>query len=410
MKSNIIAADFPGFKKDFPILTGCNRGKPLVYLDSASSTQKPQQVIDALSHFYTHDYANIHRGIYELSERATNLYEKARMDAAAFIHAGPDEIILTTGTTHSINLVAQSYGRSFLQAGDEVIVSTLEHHSNLVPWLQLKEQIGIKIKVIPLLEDGTLDLNAYAALFSARTRFVALTHVSNVIGTINPVQDMIALAHQHQALVLIDGAQAAPHLPVDVKALNCDFYTFSAHKLYGPTGAGVLYAKREWLSKMPPYQGGGGMIETVSFNDVTYAPSPQKFEAGTPDIAAAVGMSAALQYVNDIGMETIMRHEQALMMEATQQLSTIDGIKILGNAPNKTGALSFVMDGIHPHDIGTVLDHEGIAIRAGHHCAMPLMERLQVPATVRVSFGIYNQSADIAALVNALQLAKRLFA
>lgn len=410
MKSQVITADFAHYKKDFPILAGTNRGKPLVYLDSASSAQKPQVVIDAIANFYRHDYANIHRGIYELSHRATDLYEKARQDAADFIHATAEEIILTTGTTQSINLVAQTYGRAFFKADDEIIVSSLEHHSNLVPWLQLKDQIGIKIKVIPMLDDGTLDLAAYAALFTAKTKLVALTQVSNVIGTINPIKEMIETAHQHNALVLIDGAQGVPHLPVNVKALNCDFYTFSAHKIYGPTGAGVLYGKRELLNKMPPYQGGGGMIETVSFEQVTYADAPQKFEAGTPDIAAAIGMSAALQYVNDIGMQAIMQHEAHLMQQAEQQLSTIPGLRVLGNAPAKTGAISFVIDGIHPHDIGTVLDHEGIAIRAGHHCAMPLMDRLQVPATVRVSFGIYNDSSDINALMNAIQLAKRLFA
>ncbi len=410
MKSQIITADFTQYKNDFPVLAGTNRGKPLVYLDSANSTQKPQQVIDAITKFYSRDYANIHRGIYELSERATYLYEEARQAAAEFIQAQPEEIVMTSGTTQSINLVAQTYGRTFFKADDEVIVSTLEHHSNLVPWLQLKEQIGIKIKVIPMFDDGTLDLNAYAALFTAKTKLVALTHVSNVIGTINPVKEMIALAHQHNALVLIDGAQAAPHLPVNVKDLDCDFYAFSAHKIYGPTGAGVLYGKQALLNRMPPYQGGGGMIETVSFERATYAPAPYKFEAGTPDIAAVIGMTAALRYVKNIGMPFIMQHETMLMQQAEQQLTSIPGLSILGTAPEKAGAISFVIEGIHPHDIGTVLDHEGIAIRAGHHCAMPLMERMQVPAAVRISFGIYNQDADITALINALQLAKRLFA
>lgn len=410
MKSQIIAADFTHYKNDFPVLAGTNRGKPLVYLDSANSTQKPQQVIDAITNFYSSNYANIHRGIYELSERATNMYEQARQQAAEFIHALPEEIVMTSGTTQSINLVAQSYGRTFFKADDEVIVSTLEHHSNLVPWLQLKEQIGIKVKVIPMHDDGTLDLEVYATLFTAKTKLVALTHVSNVIGTINPVKEMIELAHQHNTLVLIDGAQAAPHLSVNVKELNCDFYTFSAHKIYGPTGAGVLYGKQDLLNRMPPYQGGGGMIETVSFEHVTYAPAPHKFEAGTPDIAAVVGMSSALQYVKNIGLPFIMQHEAILMQEAEQQLATIPGLRILGTAPAKAGAISFVIDGIHPHDIGTVLDHEGIAIRAGHHCAMPLMERLQVPAAVRISFGIYNQLSDITALIEALQLAQRLFA
>jgi cysteine desulfurase / selenocysteine lyase len=410
MRSEIITADFTEYKRDFPMLRTTNRGKPLVYLDSASSAQKPQQVIDAISHFYQHDYANIHRGIYEVSARASNLYEAARATVASFIHADTDEIVLTTGTTGAINLVAQSYGRTFWQAGDEVIISELEHHSNIVPWLQLQEQIGIVVKVIPMLDDGTLDLITYQQLLSTRTRLVAVTHVSNVIGTINPVAEITRMAHAHNALVLIDGAQAVPHLPVNVKSLNCDFYVFSAHKLYGPTGIGALYAKRDLLNKMPPYQGGGGMISTVSFNEVTYAPSPQKFEAGTPDIAAVIGFAAAIQYVNKIGMTTIMQHEAQLMAEAESELNAIEGLRVIGNQPQKTGALSFVIDNIHPHDIGTVLDHEGIAIRAGHHCAMPLMERLQVPATVRVSFGIYNDSHDIAALVAAIHLTKRLFA
>ncbi len=410
MRSEIITANFTEFKRDFPMLRTTNRGKPLVYLDSASSAQKPQQVIDAISHFYQHDYANIHRGIYEVSARSSNLYEAARAKVAKFIHAEADEIVLTTGTTGAINLIAQSYGRTFWQAGDEVIISELEHHSNIVPWLQLQKQIGLVVKVIPMLDDGTLDLDAYQKLLSTRTRLVALTQVSNVIGTINPVAEITKLAHTHGALVLIDGAQAVPHLPVNVKALDCDFYVFSAHKLYGPTGIGALYAKRDLLDKMPPYQGGGGMISTVSFNEVTYAPAPQKFEAGTPDIAAAIGFSAAIDYINKIGMPTIMHHEAQLMAEAEAELNAIEGLRVIGHQAEKTGALSFVMDNIHPHDIGTVLDHEGIAIRAGHHCAMPLMERLQVPATVRLSFGIYNDSHDMAALVAAIHLTKRLFA
>lgn len=410
MRSEIIRPDFTEYKRDFPILAGTNRGKPLVYLDSASSAQKPRQVIEAMANFYKQDYANIHRGIYELSGRATDLYEKARQDAADFIHANHDEIVLTSGTTGAINLVAQSYGRAFLQAGDEIIISEMEHHSNIVPWMQLKDQLGVVIKVIPMLDNGTLDLDAYSALFTPRTRLVAVTQVSNVIGIINPVKAIIETAHAHHALVLVDGAQAVAHLPVNVKELNCDFYVFSAHKLYGPTGLGVLYAKRELLDKMPPYQGGGGMIETVSFAEVTYAPAPQKFEAGTPDIASAIGLSAALDYLNHIGMPAVMAHEAALFAQAELELKAVPGLRVLAADQPKTGALSFVMDGIHPHDIGTVLDHEGVAIRAGHHCAMPLMERMQVPATVRVSFGLYNNSADINALIQAIHLAKRLFA
>ena len=320
------------------------------------------------------------------------------------------EIVLTTGTTGAINLVAQSYGRSFWQAGDEVIISEMEHHSNIVPWMQLKLQAGIIVKVIPMHDDGSLDLTAYQQLLTPRTRLVAVTHVSNVTGIINPLKEIIDLAHAHGALVLIDGAQAVPHLPVNINELNCDFYAFSAHKLYGPTGMGVLYAKRNLLAQMPPYQGGGGMIETVSFTEVTYAPAPQKFEAGTPDIASAIGLSAAIDYIQQIGMSAIMEHEASLFQQAECELLTIPGLRLFAAGQPKAGALSFVIEGLHPHDIGTVLDHEGIAIRAGHHCAMPLMERMQVPATVRVSFGLYNSSADIAALMSALQLAKRLFA
>jgi cysteine desulfurase/selenocysteine lyase len=410
MRSEIITADFNSHRHDFPALAGTNRGKPLVYLDSASSAQKPQIVIDAMSKFYSHDYANIHRGIYELSERASALYEQARTDVATYINANADEIVLTSGTTHAINMVAQSFGRAFWQAGDEVIISELEHHSNIVPWVQLKDQIGIVLKVIPVQDDGSLDMQVYESLFSARTKLVAVTHVSNVIGTINLIRDMVMLAHANDVPVLVDGAQAVPHLPVDVAELDCDFYVFSAHKLYGPTGIGALYAKRALLAKMPPYQGGGGMIETVSFSNVTYAPSPQKFEAGTPNIAAAIGLSAAIHYVSKIGMQHIADHELALLDEAESRLKEIEGLRLIGTARPKAGVLSFVMDDIHPHDLGTILDHEGVAIRAGHHCAMPLMERFCVPATVRVSFGIYNQASDIDALIDALHLAKRMFA
>lgn len=410
MRSEAVSADFSWFKKDFPLLAGTNRGKPLVYLDSASSAQKPQQVIDAVSRFYGHDYANIHRGIYELSERATNLFELAREAAARFINAGSSEIVFTSGTTAAINLVAQSFGRSQWQAGDEVIVTEMEHHSNIVPWYLLKEQIGIVLKVVPVLDDGSLDLPAYEKLLSPRTKMVAVTHVSNVIGTINPVRDMIKLAHAHGVPVLVDGAQAVPHLAVDVAELDCDFYAYSSHKLYGPTGLGVLYAKKKWLEQMPPYQGGGGMIETVSFDEVTFVKAPHKFEAGTPDIAGVIGLLAALEYVSKIGMQNIAVHEQSLLDYAEAQLMQIEGLRIIGTARPKAGVISFVMDSAHPHDIGTVLDHEGIAIRAGHHCAMPLMQRFNVPATVRVSFGIYNHPADVDALIAALQLAARMFA
>lgn len=401
--------NFATLKNDFPILTTLNRGKPVVYLDSASTTQKPLAVIDAIATFYKKDYANVHRGIYELSERATMLYDAARAKVQAFINAKhTNEIIFVRGTTEAINLVAQSYGRSHWQAGDEVILSEMEHHSNIVPWYLLKEQMGIKLKIIPITDEGAIDLDAYQQLFSAKTKMVAVAHASNVLGTINPVKDMAAIAHAHNVPILLDGAQAVPHMSVDVAEIDCDFYTFSAHKLYGPTGTGVLYAKQTYLDKMPPYQGGGSMIETVSFDKITYASAPLKFEAGTPDIAGVIGLDAAIDYVNKIGMQQIADHEQALLNYATKQLMLPD-LRIIGTAPQKVGVISFVMDGIHPHDIGTVLDSEGIAVRAGHHCAMPLMHRYNVPAMVRASFGIYNTEQDVDALVNAIESAKRIF-
>ena len=397
-------------KKDFPILQSKNRNKPLVYLDSASTAQKPHAVINALSHFYAHDYANIHRGIYELSERASVLYENVRVNVKRFINAKSEkEIVFLRGATEAINLIAQCYGRPQWQAGDEVIVSEMEHHSNIVPWLLLKEQIGIALKVVPVSALGELDLETYQTLFSARTKLVAVTHASNVLGTINPVNEMTAIAHAHSVPILIDGAQAVPHVAVDVAEIDCDFYVFSSHKMYGPSGIGVLYAKTKHLQNMPPYQGGGGMIETVSFNEVTFATIPQRFEAGTPDIAGVIAFGAALDYLTRIGMLSIYQHETSILNDAQAKLAMIPGLRMIGMAKNKVGVISFVLDHIHPHDVGTVLDHEGIAIRAGHHCAMPLMERFGLPATVRVSLGIYNNEKDIDALVEAIYLAKRLF-
>lgn len=401
--------DVLAIRKDFPILKEMNRGRPMVYLDSAASAQKPKQVIDAMSHFYSHDYANIHRGIYELSERATKLYEHVRVTVKQFINAADaHEIVFVRGTTEGINLVASSLSQDW-QAGDEVILSHMEHHSNIVPWYLLKEKIGIVLKVIPVLDDGSLDLDVYNQLFSTRTKMVAVTHASNVMGTINPIQDMTKIAHAHNVPVLVDGAQAVPHMPVDVQALDCDFYVFSGHKLYGPTGVGVLYAKSKWLTRMPPYQGGGDMIETVAFDKVTFAKPPTKFEAGTPDIAGVIGLGAAIEYLQKIGMKNIFDHEQVLLAYAEPALLAIPGLRMIGNVHPKVGAISFVLDDVHPHDIGTILDHEGIAVRAGHHCAMPLMERFNLPATVRASFGIYNDEQEVDALVSAVQLAKRLF-
>ncbi len=403
--------DAAKIQRDFPLIAGTNRGKPVVYLDSAASAQKPQQVIDAVSTFYSNDYANIHRGVYELSQRATKLYEDTRSSVKDFIGARQkEEIVFVRGTTEAINLVAQSLGRQSWQAGDEVILSEMEHHSNIVPWYLLAQQMGIVLKVIPVLNDGSLDLQAYECLFSPRTKLVAVTHASNVMGTINPVAEMTAIAHKHNALMLVDGAQAVPHLAVDVKVIDCDFYVFSAHKLYGPTGIGVLYGKKALLDAMPPYQGGGDMIETVAFDKVTFASVPHKFEAGTPDIAGVIGMRAAIEYVQATGMDAVAEHEQALLAYAEPALLTIPGLRIIGTVKPKVGVISFVMDDIHPHDIGTVLDHEGIAIRAGHHCAMPLMKRFNVPATARASFGVYNTEQDIDKLIEALLLTKRLFA
>lgn len=402
--------DFDLLRRDFPILQKTNRGKPIIYLDSAASAQKPHQVIKAMSDFYLHDYANIHRGIYELSERATALYENARETVRKFIHAKKaEEIIFVRGTTEGINLVAQSLGRSNWKAGDEVILSAMEHHSNIVPWYLLKQQIGIELKIIPVTDAGALDMEAYKRLFTSRTKMVALTHASNVLGTINPVKDITVIAHAHKVPVLLDGAQAVPHMPVNVQEMDCDFYVFSAHKLYGPTGVGVLYGKQELLSAMPPWQGGGDMIETVAFDNVTFAKSPQKFEAGTPDIAGVIGFAAAIDYLQEINMQAVFAHEQKLLAYAEPKLLAIPGLRIIGTTLPKVGVISFVMENIHPHDMGTVLDNEGIAIRAGHHCAMPLMERYNIPATARASFGIYNNEQDIDALIAAIQLATRIF-
>jgi cysteine desulfurase/selenocysteine lyase len=399
-----------GYKQDFPILQQKIHGKPLVFLDSAASSQKPQCVIDALVRYYREDHANIHRGVYDLSARATKLYEKARINIQKFINAEhAHEIIMVRGTTEAINLVAQSYGRSQFQKNDEIIVSEMEHHSNIVPWQLLKDQCGIVLRVIPVSETGELDLAAYEKLFSTRTKMVSVTHASNVLGTINPIKKMTQIAHQHGVPVLVDGAQAFPHMPVDVRDLDCDFYTFSSHKAYGPTGIGVLYGKTKLLEKMPPYQGGGGMIEQVSFEKTTYAKLPYKFEAGTPNIADTIAFSSAIDYLKKIGMQRIFEHEKALLNDATEKLLRVPGLRIIGTAKNKVAVISFVMDDIHPHDIGTVLDHQGVAVRAGHHCTQPLMNRFHIPACVRASFGIYNSQKDIDALIAGLLEVKRIF-
>jgi cysteine desulfurase/selenocysteine lyase len=396
-------------RNDFPILSSTNRGKPLVYLDSASSAQKPKIVVEAMSSFYYNDYANIHRGIYELSERATKHFEDTRAVVKQFIHA-PDvnNIVFVKGTTEGINLLASTLSQSWV-AGDEVILSEMEHHSNIVPWVMLKEKLGIVLKIIPVTDEGALDLTLFESMLTPKTKCVSITHASNVLGTINPIKHITAIAHQHTIPVIIDGAQAAPHLAVDVQDLDCDFYVFSSHKCYGPTGVGVLYAKSPWLNTLPPYQGGGDMIETVAFDKVTYAKAPHKFEAGTPDIAGVIGLNAALQYLMKHGMQTIAEHEQQLLSYATNALMKIPDVRLIGTAIPKLGVISFVMDGVHPHDMGTVLDAEGVAVRASHHCAMPLMTRFGVPATVRASFGIYNNTDDVDALIRAIHEIKRLF-
>lgn len=398
------------YKNDFPILAQPIHGKPLVFLDSSASSQKPNCVIEAIAKYYREENANVHRGVYQLSERATRSFEKTRQKIKEMINAADVcEIIFTSGTTAGINLVAESYGRAFFKTGDEVIISEMEHHSNIVPWQMLKEQRGIQLRIIPINDKGELDLNVYQTLFSKRTKMVAITHASNVLGTINPIKEMIEIAHKNAVPVLVDGAQAFPHMPVDVKELDCDFYLFSAHKAYGPTGVGVLYGKAELLNKMPPYQTGGSMIETVSLEKSTFAPLPNKFEAGTPNIADVVGFYAALEYLNQIGMQRIVEHEKELLDYVVPKLLAIPGLTLIGTANEKVGVISFVLEGIHPHDIGTILDREGIAIRAGHHCAMPLMQRFNIPACVRASVGLYNSREDMDALVLGIHEVRKLF-
>ncbi|MHB8406274.1 MAG: SufS family cysteine desulfurase [Gammaproteobacteria bacterium] len=402
--------DAPRWRRDFPILRQQIHGKPLVYLDNAATSQKPQVVIDAVADYYEKLNSNVHRGVHQLSELATAAYEGARAKLRRFINAASlKEIIFVRGATEAINLVAQSYGRSRFQGGDEIILSEMEHHSNIVPWQLLAEQIGIVLKVIPITDAGELEPGAYEKLFTSRTRLVALAHVSNALGSINPVKKMIAHAHQHGVPVLLDGAQAVPHLPVDVRDLDCDFYAFSGHKMFGPTGIGVLYAKEALLTEMPPYQGGGDMIRTVRFTGSTWNELPHKFEAGTPNIAGTIGLGTAVDYLESIGMLSIRNYEQALLEYGTQRLQTVKNLKLVGSARHKAGVLSFVMEGIHPHDIGTIVDQEGVAIRTGHHCAMPVMEHFRIPATARASLAFYNTRDDIDALVRALEKVREVF-
>ena len=402
--------DVRRIRADFPILTQLVHGKPLVYLDNAASAQKPQAVIDALSRFYSMGYANVHRGIHQLSERATEAYEAARVSVQRFIGAAEaKEIIFVRGATEAINLVAQTYGRTHAQAGDDILISTMEHHSNIVPWQMLCEATGARLRVVPINDEGELLLDDYEKLVTTKTKLIAIAHVSNVLGTVNPIRRIVEIAHRHQVPVLVDGAQAAPHLALDVQALGCDFYTFSGHKLFGPTGIGVLYGKASLLEAMPPYQGGGHMIQSVTFEKTTYNTVPDRFEAGTPHIAGAIGLGAAIEYVSEIGLEAITAYERDLLAYATDRLSTISGLRLIGTAKEKAGVLSFVADGVHPHDLGTLLDNEGIAIRAGHHCAQPLMSRFGLPATARASLAVYNTRADIDALAAGIHKAIEFF-
>jgi cysteine desulfurase/selenocysteine lyase len=404
------ALDAERVRRDFPILDRTVNGRPLVYLDSGASSQRPIAVLRAVEEYETHSHANIHRGVHALSQAATEAFEGARERVRRFINArSPKEIIFVRGTTEAINLVAQSYARPRLKAGDQIVVTTLEHHANIVPWQMVCEQTGATLKVAPINERGEFLFDEYAKLLSPRTKVVAVAHVSNALGTILPVKRIVDAAHAHGAVVVVDGAQAVPHTQVDVRALGCDFYAFSGHKLYGPTGIGVLYGREELLEAMPPWQGGGDMILTVSFEKTTYNTLPAKFEAGTPNISGAVGLAAAMDYVESLGLDAIAAHEHRLVELATTELQKIPGIQIVGTAPNKASIVSFTMDGVHPHDLGTILDHEGVAVRTGHHCAMPLMTFLGLPATARASFAVYNTEKDVASLVAALKKAREVF-
>jgi cysteine desulfurase / selenocysteine lyase len=407
----ITTLDVAAIRKDFPILATSVHGKPLVYLDNAASAQKPRSVIDAERRVYEEAYANVHRGVHSLSMRATDLYEAARVKVQKLLNAASHkEIVFTRGTTEAINLVAATYGRQHLGPGDEVLITGLEHHSNIVPWQMVCEEKGARLRVVRLSDDGDVSLDAIEALIGDRTKIVSVAHVSNALGTVLPVGQIARLAHAKGAVVLVDGAQAAPRLPVDVQALGCDFYAFSGHKLYGPSGIGALYGRADHLMKMPPYQGGGDMILSVTFEKTVYNDIPYKFEAGTPNIAGTVALGAAVDYVTGIGLEAIHGYEDELLAYGTERLSAVPGLRIVGTAPEKTGVLSFVMEGVHPHDVGTVLDYEGIAIRTGHHCAQPVMERFGIPATARASLAFYNTPAELDALATGLGKVREMFA
>ena len=402
--------DVDRVREDFPILRTRVHGHPLVYLDNAATTQKPQSVIDALVRYYTEENANVHRGVYQLSALATERYEEAREAVRAYLHAQtPNEIVFLRGATEAINLVANSFGKAFVRAEDEIVLTEIEHHSNIVPWQMLCARTGARLRIIPVDEAGEIDLKQAAEMIGPKTRMVAFSHVSNALGTILPVAELTSLAHAQGAAVLIDGAQAASHLAVDVRRLACDFYVCSGHKMYGPTGIGVLYARERWLEDLPPWQGGGDMIETVHFDKTTYASAPAKFEAGTPNIAGACGLTAALRYLQTLGLSRIAHHEHDLLEYATARMRELEGVRIIGQSTHKAAVLSFVVEGVHPHDVGTLLDQDGIAVRAGHHCAMPTIERYRVPATVRASFGLYNTHEEVNRFIEALARVREMF-
>jgi cysteine desulfurase/selenocysteine lyase len=406
------AKAFPveNIRRDFPLLDMTVHGKPLVYLDNAATTQKPREVIDALHYYYINENANVHRGVHYLSERATQEFDAARRKVQAFLNAAEDrEIVFTRGTTESVNLVASTFGKKNVRQGDEVLISGLEHHSNIVPWQMLCEERGATLRVIPVDDDGDLIVEEVPHLLSEKTKIAALAHVSNALGTINPIKEIIAMAHERGIPVLVDGAQAVAHMKIDVRDLDCDFYALSSHKMFGPTGIGVLYGKSSTLESMPPYQGGGEMIRSVTFEKTDFNDIPYKFEAGTPHIAGAIGLAAAIDYLNALDWELLEDYERSLLKYATDALGAVDGLHIVGNAREKAGVISFTLDGVHPHDIGSVVDREGVAIRTGHHCAQPVMQRFGVPATARASFAFYNMKKEIDALVRAIGVVKEVF-
>ncbi len=403
--------DVERVRADFPVLhQTIYDGRPLAYLDNAASAQKPKVVIDRIRTYYEREHSNVHRGVHYLSQQATDAYEGARTRLARHLNApAPHQVVFTRGTTEAINLVAATFGRTAVGPGDEVVVTTMEHHSNIVPWQMLCQERGARLRVVPINDRGEVLLDAYEALLTERTRLVALVHVSNALGTVNPVARMIEMAHACDVPVLVDGAQAVPHLPVDVQALDCDFYCYSGHKVYGPTGIGVLYGREALLDAMPPYQGGGDMIDEVSFDRTTFSALPHKFEAGTPHIAGALGLAAALDYLEALGLEAVARHEHDLLVYATERLSTLDGLRLVGTAADKASVVSFLLGDVHPYDTGTILDRLGIAVRTGHHCTQPLMKRLGLPGTVRASFALYNTRAEVDRLVDGLHQVRKLF-